>query len=129
MYKEVIITIIIVITIVTGNILTRNYTKSSVDSMNKELAQIREELIKEERQEAKIVEQMNQIDRKWQKLSEELAYYIEHDELEKVETDLVALRANIDTQEYETGIENLDRCKFILDHIKDKEALKIKNIF
>ena len=129
MYKEVIISIIIVITIITGNVLTRNYTKSSIDRMNEELAQMREELIKEERKDQKLVEQMSQLDKKWQELSGKLAYYIEHDELEKVQTELVALKANIDTQEYETGIENLDRCKFILDHIKDKEALKIKNIF
>ena len=129
MYKEVIISIIIVITIITGNVLTRNYTKSSIDRMNEELAQMREELIKEERKDQKLVEQMSQLDKKWQELSGKLAYYIEHDELEKVQTELVALKANIDTQEYETGNENLDRCKFILDHIKDKEALKIKNIF
>ena len=65
----------------------------------------------------------------WKVINERLAYYIEHDELEKVETELYTLNANIDTNEYEQGIEKIEKCKFILRHIQNKEAFNLRNIF
>ena len=35
----------------------------------------------------------------------------------------------IATEEYTTAVENLNNCQFILQHIRDKSALKIVNIF
>ena len=69
------------------------------------------------------------IQNKWNEYQEKLAYYIEHDELEKVTTELTKLKADVETENYEFAIENLDNCIFILEHIKDKSALKIVNIF
>ena len=53
----------------------------------------------------------------------------EHDELEKVDTYLVALKSNIESEDYEQAVENLDICVYILEHIDDKEAFLLKNIF
>lgn len=52
-----------------------------------------------------------------------------HDELEKVSTELAKLKADVKTENYDFAVENLDNCIFILEHIKDKSALKIVNIF
>ena len=58
-----------------------------------------------------------------------MAFYIEHDELEKVETCLTNIRSDIETEELEHSIENLDNCIFILEHIRDKESISLANIF
>jgi len=39
------------------------------------------------------------------------------------------LKADVKTENYDFAVENLDNCIFILEHIKDKSALKIVNIF
>ena len=73
--------------------------------------------------------EMENIKKMWKEKYETLAYYIEHDELEKVETELTKSRANIETKEYAVAIENIESCNFILEHIKDKSSLKIVNLF
>ena len=55
--------------------------------------------------------------------------YIEHDELEKVETELTGLRAYIEKEEYYEALPEIDKSAYILEHIKDKSALNLKNIF
>ena len=74
-------------------------------------------------------QELEDIQEKWNKKYDILAYYIEHDELEKVETQLIAINANIKVQDYDKTIEELEKCKFILEHIKDKDSLKLVNIF
>lgn len=129
MYKEIIICVVVIIIVVGLNILTQNYTKESIALMTDNLESLKQTMITEEQNEDNINEQIDNILNNWNDRHKILAYYIEHDELEKVETELVLLKGNIEVQEYEQGIPNLSNCIFILEHIKEKTALQIKNIF
>ena len=129
MKKELIICSAIVIAIILGNILTQGYTKEVVLYMDEELENLKEDLLQEEVDTEKVAGKITNIREEWEKRHQKLAYFIEHDELEKVETELSSLQANIETKEYKQGIPDLQKCIFILDHIKDKSSLQIKNIF
>lgn len=129
MYKEMIISIIIIIAILVGDMVSQNYTKQSIKVIEESLEEIRQELEKGDENQTIIEEKIANIKQEWKYKNEKLAYYIEHDELEKVEVELYALNANIDTKEYEQGIEKVEKCKFILKHIENKEAFNLKNIF
>lgn len=128
MYKEFIICTIVIFIVIVLNIFTENYTKESIALITDNLNNLKENMIIEEKQEES-KEQIGKIVEEWDKRYQLLAYYIEHDELEKVKTELVSLKANIDVEEYEQGIPDLDKCIFILQHIKEKTAIQIKNIF
>ena len=129
MFKEIWISIIIVIIVFLADIVSNNYTKNSVKDMNACLNEIRYELEKSEKNRNVIKDIMTDINQKWRNKNEKLSFYIEHDELEKVETELYALNANVDTKDYEQAIEKIEKCKFILKHIENKERLSLKNIF
>lgn len=129
MKKELIICSCIVIAIIIGHIITQGYTKEVVFYMNEELKNLKEELLQEEVDTEKIAGQITKIREQWAEKYQKLAYFIEHDELEKVETELTSLQANIEIEEYKQGIPDLQKCIFILNHIKDKSSLQIKNIF
>lgn len=129
MYKEIIICSIVIIIVVSLNIFTENYTKETVTLMTSNLENLKENMILEEQNEENINKQIDDIVNGWNEKHKKLAYYIEHDELEKVKTELVLLKGNIEVKEYEQGIPNLNNCIFILEHIKEKTALQIKNIF
>ena len=129
MYKEIIICSIVIIIVVGLIILTESYTKESITLMTGDLKSLKENMISEEQNEEKLNNQIENIVNNWNEKHKKLAYYIEHDELEKVETELVYLKGNIEVKEYEQGIPNLNNCIFILEHIKEKTALQIKNIF
>lgn len=125
MYKEIVITTIIIILIIIGNIITQNNTNKSVETISSELSMFRQNIIKENVDK----EAVEKIENIWNEKYEKMAYYIEHDELEKVETELAKLKADIEVKNYSLAVENIDNCVFILEHIKDKTALKIVNIF
>ena len=129
MKKELIICSAIVIAIIIGNILTQGYTKEVVLSMDEELENLKEDLLQEEVDTENVPGKITNLREECEKRYHTLAYFIEHDELEKVETELTSLQANIETKEYKQGIPDLQKCIFILDHIKDKSSLQIKNIF
>lgn len=75
--------------------------------------------------ENKIVE----IENEWNEYQEKLAYYIEHDELEKVETQIFTMKGFSEIKKYDEIIPELEKCIFILEHIQDKTKLNVKNIF
>lgn len=131
MIKELVISAIIVATIFIGNGITENYTKQSVEEAINNLSELREEVIKEEENINSDIakERIDNVHEKWDARYEKLAYYIEHDELEKVETELTGLRGYIEKEEYTEAVPEIDKSMFILEHIKDKTSFNLKNIF
>ena len=131
MIKELIISVIIVVLIFVGNAITENYTKESIDETKQSLSILRDEIIKNEDEiDINIAkEKIDKIHEQWDLRYEKLAYYIEHDELEKVKTELTGLRGYIEKEEYSEAVPELDKSVYILEHIKDKTALNLKNIF
>ena len=129
MKKEIIIVVIIVILIFAGHIVTQNYTKVFFDDISTELEKIEEKIYKDDIENSNLDKEIEHIQEKWKSKYDIFAYFIEHDELEKVETQLIAINANIRVKDYDKSIEELEKCKFILEHIKDKDSLKLVNIF
>lgn len=129
MKKEVIIVVIIVILIIIGHIITQNYTKKFFENISVSLEKIEEKIDNDNIEKQNLKNELDDIQEKWNEKYDILAYYIEHDELEKVETQLISMNANIKVQDYDKTIEELEKCKFILEHIKDKDSLKLVNIF
>lgn len=129
MRKEWIICGIVIFLVAITNIITQNYTNQSVETTNQKLENLKEKLMKEEVERQEVEKEMQNVMEHWKKRYETLAYYIEHDELEKVETELTSLKANIQIEQYEEGVPDLERSIFILNHIKEKFKLNIKNVF
>ncbi len=129
MHKELVIVISIVCIIIIGHIVTQNNTRQTVNSIKEEFADLRKDVIEKDVNSEKVKEQTEKIEKIWKSKYQVMAYYIEHDELEKVETELVKMKADMEIKEYKTAVEYIDSCVFILEHIKDKNALKIINVF
>ena len=129
MKKELTICIIIVAIIVITNIITQNYTKECVNQMNQKLDVLKEASLSESVNEQDIIKQINSVEEEWNTFQEKLAFYIEHDELEKVETQIFAMKGFSEIKKYDEVVPELEKCVFILDHIKEKTTLNIKNVF
>ena len=129
MFKETIICVVIVIAIIFGNGVTQNYTKESVSKLSSGLMNLRENITQKEVENEKARNKIDEIYNQWRERHDKLAYFIEHDELEKVETELIAVKSYIETEEYENSVSELDKSIFILKHIEDKYAFNLQNIF
>lgn len=127
--KEWIICFVIVLAVIITDLATQNYTQNSVETLGDKLQILKEELGKEEVDKDNVKMQIEDIKKEWKEKYEKLAYFIEHDELEKVETELTSLEAHVDIEEYDHAVPELEKGEFILNHIKDKFKLDIKNIF
>ena len=127
MYKEFIIIVVVIALVVGLDIITNNYTKDTVNIMSNELEVLKEHILKEDKEKAEV--QMKNVNDKWEERYNVLAFYIEHDELEKVKTQLTGLSADLSVEEYKHCIVELETAKFILDHIKEKEEFHLRSIF
>jgi len=127
MYKEIIIILTVISLVVGLDIVSNNYLKEAVLELSKELKLLKVYVLEEEQDKAQ--KQMKNVKEKWAEKFKVLAYYIEHNELEKVETELVRLSADIDMEEYKHCINDLDTAIFILEHIQQKEKFDIMSIF
>lgn len=127
MYKEFVIIITIIILIVVLDLITNNFTKNTVDMFESELYQLNISLEEKDKNEA--INQINTIQNKWKEKYDKLAFYLEHDELEKIGTEFTKLASYINTEEYEEAINQLETVNFILKHIEDKEKFSIQSVF
>lgn len=126
MLKEVVISIIIVISIIALDFVTQNYTKATVKQTSGMLSDLKQQI---ENNEENISNYIEEIYKKWEERRERLAYFIEHDELEKVETNLTNIKSFIEEDEQDMAISNIDEANFILEHIKEKNSFNLENIF
>ena len=127
MHKELIICIILVTLIIIGDWIIQNYTKNTINNITGELETLKQCLF--EKSDKNINEQIDRIDNKWNKVHNKLACYIEHDELEKVETNFTACKSLAKTEEYEQAISELEKTVYVLEHITDKYSFDLVNIF
>lgn len=127
MFKESVICIVIVFSIVSLDVFTQKYTQKTTSEITYVFADLKEEMLKENRD--KIDDKVRILDEKWGEKHDKLAYYIEHDELEKVDTAIVSLKSYVETEDYSSAIAELDEGRFVLEHIQKKYAFNLENIF
>ena len=126
MFKEVMISIIIIVLIFSLDIITQTYTMASVAETSSELDNLKGKI---ENQNNNLDIDIDKISNDWEKRRQKLSYFIEHDELEKVETNLTNIKSYIESAEFNMAISSIDEAKFILEHIKEKNAFNLENIF
>ena len=129
MKKESFIVAIIVIVIIIAHVLTQNTIKNFFNSVSADLDSLEEKIFDNNFESGELEKDIENIEENWDKNYDKFACYIEHDELEKVETQLISIKANIRVGDYDKGIDEAERCKFILKHIKEKDSMRIVNIF
>ena len=127
MYKETIICIFIIILIIGLDIITQNYTKKSTIEITDCLSELKDEIENENLENAKLKNE--ELDNKWDNRHDKLAYYIEHDELEKVDTAIVQVKSFVENDDIPSAMAELETGKFVLEHIERKYKFNLQNIF
>lgn len=127
MLKETIICIIIITLIIFGEIVTQKYTENVVNSLNSDLKELKGLIIS--KSDSKAIEEINNIHEKINSKNEILAYYMEHDELEKIETNFTSCKIFVEHREYNLALNELEKTIFVLEHLTDKYSFNLDNIF
>lgn len=127
MFKETVICIVIVVGIFTLDIFTQNFTRNTVSEVTTIFSDLKGNILKDDK--TQIDNGIKKLDEKWGSVHDKLAYYIEHDELEKVDTAIVTMKTYIETDDLSSATAEVDAGKFVLEHIQEKYAFNLKNIF
>lgn len=129
MYKELIISAIIVISIFVLDFITQKYTDNAINEAIQDLTLIKQVMMQENVENQKVLKQASDNYEKWLKYHKRLAFYIEHNELEKVETNYVAGKSFIENAKYDDAMSEVEKTIFVLQHINDKYSVNLENIF
>lgn len=127
MKKCIIIIIVVIFGVSFLNIITDKITSESVNSVISDLQELKENLELENNEEIKI--KMKNVEDNWLRKKNKLEYFIEHDELEKVSSEIYIIKGNIEQEKYEDDISEIENAKFILKHLEDKYKFMFKNLF
>ena len=127
MFKESVICIIIVVVIFSLDVFTQDYTNKTTLEITKIFSDLKEQILKEDKEQ--ITKQIASLEESWKGRHNKLAYYIEHDEPEKIDTAIVSAKTYIETEDYSSAATELDVGKFVLEHIQRKYAFNLVNVF
>lgn len=98
-----------------------------VNNTLNELEDLKISLKEEKYEESKMKSQ--ELNKKWFEYENKLLLFVEHEEVEKVTAKIVIILENASNEDYNGALEDLMETKYLLEHIKDKNKLQLKNIF
>ena len=150
MKKEEIATLVIIGIILIIDLITLFYTKKCIAKISDDLTNLENmavESIKAENNdnsenngsnsegdenkkiESKELKQKSEdIYKEWLGMNDTLTFYIEHDELEKVNVQLERIIANFNVDSTEDAVPEIKEAIYILRHIEKKQRLTLRNI-
>ena len=129
MYKELIISFLIIISIFILDYITQKYTDYAINDAIYDLKTLQQSLKEKNLDNEKVIKDTTEKYKKWLDYHERLAFYIEHNELEKVETNYVSGKSFIENAKYEDAMSEIEKTIFVLEHINEKYSINLANIF
>lgn len=129
MKKEIIVVIILIILIIILNIYTQNKITTFFEELTNELDNVEQYIIDNNFERNNIQNKLDNILEKWNNEYDKFAVFVEHDELEKIEIEIITINIDFKIGEYNRCVEEIEKCKGLLENLKEKDSLRIVNIF
>ena len=129
MKREIIITLITILIIIIADIVTQIYTKKCVSETNSMLNELKQTILAKRESIEDLIIHSEEIYNEWKKRTNGLAYYIEHDEIEKIDVQMQIITADLEAKADNDTISEIEQAIYLLHHIEEKRALKLKNVF
>ena len=124
---KVIVIIVFMIVILVLNWLVGSYTDKAINNMEAGVAQLKKTLLAGNYEESK--KQSEKLRDNWNEYENKFAYFMDHEEIEKLIVKVAAIAENASNKEYELALEDSIETKFLLEHVKDKLKWKLNNVF
>jgi hypothetical protein len=122
--KEYVILFFIIVFVILIEIITDNITNKSITDINSTIEDLESAL-----ESGVAEEKIKNLCSSWKKEEDKLAFYMEHDELEKVGVLVDNIKSDIANDSMDEINEKVDEIKFLLEHVKNKQKIELKNIF
>ena len=123
--REVIIIISVIALVVAGSMLMQRYLEQTSDELISILEEIKSDI--ENLEKTKTLSE--ELLAKWNEINKVWSTIIIHEELDNIELSMLGLKGAIISGDSDDATEEIERTIFLVGHIKEKEAFKLKNIF
>lgn len=122
--RDSLIILLIIIIVIIGNVISQNILEKDSENLINELEVLQQQL---ETEEAKhIVEDIYKL---WEETEERWSIIVLHQELDSIKTAILGVKSGIESNDLDYSYQQIQNSIFLVGHIKEKEALKWKNIF
>ena len=137
--KEYILIVLIIVSVLFLEGITNYIFKESNNKISKQINTIIDDLeqlhdlkdnnIENKELENNLSDKIKKLKSDWNSEENKLSMFAEHNEIEKVTACLVILEENIKNEQYDDALANGKEFVYRLNHVQEKDDLKIKNIF
>lgn len=129
MRKELIITILVFFIIIISDIFLQNYIKGSVEEIKNDLENLKKVVLDSGIESKELEEKVKTIYEKWEIKNKVLTFFVEHDELEKVNTELNKIKGYFEVDMKDDSMTDINETIYVLEHIREKQKVSLKNVF
>ncbi len=123
--KDSAIIFVIIVMVIIGNIISQNILKQDSENLTNKLEDLKQNINQKELAKEKV----NEIYELWEEIDSRWSIIITHQELDLIKTAILTIKAGIEVDDRQIAYEQIENSIFLVGHIKEKEALSLKNIF
>ena len=127
--KELAIILIILISIICGAFYTQKYLNNTSTIIVNDLEDLKYNIEQENITNQELLNKSDTIYKNWEKINKQWSNIVLHEEIDSIETALIRMKIKIKTEQFKELLEEIETSIFLLDHIKEKEKVSLKNIF
>lgn len=122
--KDSLIILLIIILVIIGNIISQNILKKDSQNLIQEL-----ELVQKELESETAKEKADELYELWEETEERWSIIVLHQELDLIKTAILGVKSGIESGDFDYSYQQIENSIFLVGHIKEKGAVKWKNIF
>jgi len=127
--KEIFIIGIVLLGIVCSSIFINNYLENTSKILINDLKQLENNIGQSDSSQKELMEKSKEIYSKWGRINSKWSNIILHEEIDAIETSLIRIKEKIKIGKIDESIEDIETAIFLVNHIKEKEKISLKNIF
>ena len=127
--RDVFFMLLIVFIIITSSIYINIYLDDTTDILVNDLQKLKNNINEENLSKKDLLKESEDICIKWRDINKTWSNIELHNEIDSIETSLIRVKTKIETGNIEESIEDIEISIFLLNHVKEKEKINLKNIF
>lgn len=129
MLKEILIVCLIILAVLVCNFVLQIYITKSSDSLVEKLSILNEKIITNSKDNRNISNLLNDIENEWEKSKKKWEIFVMHSELDQIEIALTNIKSSMKIDDKQDAVIETEKAKFLLQHIAERDAFRLKNLF